>query len=85
MLLNAHHRGSIRLGNYDYSREGLYFVTICVQDKECLFGKIENGKMILNSAGNIALTCWSEIPQHFPNAVLHEYFVMPNHVHGIIQ
>ena len=29
--------------------------------------------------------CWMEIPKDFPNAFLHEYIVMPNHVHGIIE
>ena len=42
-------------------------------------------KMILNDAGKIADKCWMEIPNHFPNAILHEHIVMPNHVHGIIQ
>jgi len=35
-----HHRRSIRLKGYDYSKAGLYFITICVQDRKCLFGKI---------------------------------------------
>jgi len=87
---NIHHRHSIRLSGYDYSQEGLYFITICVQDRKCLFGKIvgvENlqPKMILNDAGKIADNCWLEIPEHFPNAVLHEHIVMPNHIHGIIE
>jgi len=82
---NIHHRRSIRLKGYDYSQAGLYFVTICVQDRECLFGKIENEKMILNDAGKIANECWLEIPNHFPNAVLYEHIVMPNHVHGIVE
>ena len=38
-----HHRRSIRLKGYDYSQEGLYFITICVQDRECLFGEIVVG------------------------------------------
>jgi len=42
-------------------------------------------KMILNDAGKIAVQCWLEIPQHFPNVILHEYIVMPNHIHGIIE
>ena len=29
--------------------------------------------------------CWQEIPVHFPQIVLHEYVIMPNHVHGIIE
>ena len=38
-----HHRRSIRLNGYDYSQEGLYFITICLQDRECLFGEIVVG------------------------------------------
>jgi REP element-mobilizing transposase RayT len=82
---NIHHRRSIRLKEYDYSQEGLYFITICCQDKICRFGKIENGGMILNDLGEIAQQCWLEIPQHFPHAMLHEYVIMPNHIHGIIE
>jgi putative transposase len=67
---NIHHRKSIRLKGYDYSRQGLYFITICVQDRKCLFGRIENGEMVLNSGGKIADECWLEIPKHFPNAIL---------------
>lgn len=80
-----HHRRSIRLKAYNYSQEGLYFITICTHDKNCLFGNIEKNKMILNNAGNIANDCWVEIPKHFPNVILHEYIIMPNHVHGIIE
>ncbi|MBC7884508.1 MAG: hypothetical protein H7X99_03490 [Saprospiraceae bacterium] len=80
-----HHRRSIRLKGYDYSQEGLYFITICCESREYRFGKIENGDMILNDAGKNADECWLEIPKHFPNAILHEYIVMPNHVHGIIE
>lgn len=93
---NIHHRRSIRLKGYDYSKEGLYFITICVQDRKCLFGEIvvvgvqnfepiQHPKMVLNDAGKIADNCWLEIPKHFPDAVLHEYIIMPNHVHGIIE
>jgi REP element-mobilizing transposase RayT len=37
---NLHHRKSIRLRGYDYSKAGLYFITICTADRKCLFGKI---------------------------------------------
>jgi REP element-mobilizing transposase RayT len=33
----------------------------------------------------MANNCWLEIPNHFPNAILHEFIIMPNHVHGIIE
>lgn len=80
-----HKRRSIRLQGYDYSKEGLYFITICVYNRQCLFGKVERGNLILNDAGIMAERCWADIPKHFPNARLHEYVVMPNHVHGIIE
>jgi putative transposase len=82
---HIHHRRSIRLKGYDYSQAGLYFVTICCENKEHRFGKIENDEMILNDAGKIANECWMEIPKHFPNAVSHEHVVMPNHIHGIVE
>ncbi|HCN37684.1 MAG TPA: transposase [Bacteroidetes bacterium] len=78
-------RKSIRLKGYDYSQSGLYFITICVQNRECLFGKIENGIMILNELGNIANNFWIEIPEHFPMIEIHEHIIMPNHLHGIIE
>ena len=78
-----HHRRSIRLQDYDYSQGGLYFVTIYVQDRKCLFGHIEDGKMILNVAGEMIEKEWLKIPKRFPNMILQEYVVMPNHFHAI--
>lgn len=37
---NFHNRRSIRLKGYDYSQSGLYFITLCVQNRERLFGEI---------------------------------------------
>lgn len=82
---SIHHRKSIRLKGYDYSQSGLYFITICCYNKECMFGEISNGTMTLNSAGQVAQHCWLEIPSHFPIVVLHEHIIMPNHIHGIIE
>lgn len=80
-----HHRKSIRLKGYDYSQAGLYFITICTKNRECFFGNIVHDKMILNGTGKIADECWLQIPEHFPNTVLREKILMPNHVHGIIE
>ena len=82
---NIHHRKSIRLKGYDYSQAGMYFITLSDQDRLCLFGEVVNGEMVLNDAGRVAKACWLNIPEHFPNAILHEHIVMPNHVHGIIE
>ena len=81
---NKHHRRSIRLKKYDYSQAGLYFVTICVQNRECVLGKIIDGKINLSSLGIIADVLWHEIKNHANNVDLGEFTVMPNHIHGII-
>lgn len=80
-----HHRRSIRLQGYDYSREGLYFITICCQDRAYLFGEIAEGEMILNSYGKIAESEWRRTNEIRDNVELHEFVVMPNHFHCIIE
>ena len=79
-----HHRKSIRLKGYDYSQEGMYYVTICVQNRQCLFGKILGGKMILNEYGEIACGEWEKLPEQHHNVSLDVFQIMPNHMHGII-
>ena len=81
---SRHHRRSIRLKGYDYSHPGLYFVTICTQWRECYFGEVIGASVQLSAIGEIANQYWLEIPNHFKNAVLEGFVVMPNHVHGII-
>jgi len=80
-----HNRRSIRLKGYDYSRAGRYFVTLNCQDRAHLFGTVVDGEMQLNEAGQVARDCWLAIPDHFPNVILHEFVIMPDHVHGIIE
>ena len=80
-----HHRRSIRLQGYDYSQEGLYFITICCQDRAHLFGKVINEEMILNSYGEIAQKEWRNTSAIRDNVLLHEFVVMPNHFHSIIE
>jgi len=79
-----HHRCSIRLKGYDYSRQGAYSVTVCVQDRECLFGDMVDGEMRLNRFGEIVCRVWDGLPRHYPHVVLDAFIVMPNHVHAIM-
>ena len=79
-----HHRRSIRLKGYDYAQEGVYFVTVCTQNRACLFGAVADGEMQLNNAGQIAKAAWDDMPARFPSVRLDAFIVMPNHVHGII-
>jgi putative transposase len=82
--LPKHRRRSIRLKNYDYSNPGYYFVTVCTENRKCLFGEIHDGKIELNPLGKMIQTIWMELPKHFPTVGLDTFVVMPNHLHGII-
>ena len=81
---DIHHRRSVRLSGYDYSQGGWYFVTICVQDRMCLFGNIVNEQMRLNNAGLMIKNWWQKVDSKFPSVQTDKYVVMPNHFHGII-
>ncbi len=78
-----HHRRSIRLRGYDYAGGGAYFVTICTQDKNLLFGQIVEGNMILTEEGSIVQRIWDTLPQRFGSLVLDTFQMMPNHLHAI--
>jgi putative transposase len=82
-------RKLIRLRGYDYSRDNLYFVTSCVHNMICCFGEIvctgQDQNMVLNEFGKIAVKQWNWLHEQYPYVVLHEFVVMPNHIHGIIE
>ena len=75
---------SFRLAGHDYASGGKYFITICTHGMIPYFGNISCAKMILSETGRIAYETWCYLPEHFPNVLLDEFIVMPNHVHGII-
>ena len=79
-----HHRRSIRLKGYDYAQACAYFVTICAQDRECLFGEIIDANMRLSDGGLMVEREWDALPDRFPSVQLDALVIMPNHIHGII-
>ena len=79
-----HHRRSIRLRGYDYGQAGAYFVTICTQDRACLFGQVVDGCLESNDAGRMIERWWAELANKYPTAIPDACVVMPNHFHGIV-
>lgn len=73
-------RKNIRLKNYDYSKAGYYFVTICTKDRLGIFGEIVG----VNKIGKIICECWDKINKIYDNVKTDAFCLMPNHIHGII-
>jgi REP element-mobilizing transposase RayT len=77
-------RRSIRLQNYDYSKAGTYYITVCTRNRELLFGDVVRGQMQINEVGRIVETVWLSLPQFYAGIELDGFIIMPNHVHGIV-
>ncbi|WMJ22009.1 transposase [Paludicola sp. MB14-C6] len=71
-----------RLKGYDYSHNGAYFITICTQNRQQLFGEIFNNTMLINNAGKM-------IEERLLNIIndvvfLDKHIIMPDHIHAIV-
>ena len=77
-------RKTNRLERYDYSQGGCYFVTICVKERQSLFGEIIQDGMVLNQTGVIVNSRWQWLSERYEYVELDEYVIMPNHFHGIL-
>ena len=75
--------------HYDYSQPGAYFITLCVEKRRPILGKIDSSpQVLLSSIGKIVSDVWYSLPQRFPclDAISQSIFVvMPDHIHGILQ
>ncbi|MGD1908946.1 MAG: transposase [Leptolyngbyaceae cyanobacterium] len=78
------HRRSIRLPNHDYREAGSYFLTLCTDQRLCLFGEIFDGEMSLSDYGRIAAAEWVTATKMRSEICLDTWVVMPNHIHGIV-
>jgi len=47
-------RKHLRLRNWNYSSEGVYFITLCCNNRQSYFGQIQNNKVTLSMIGEIA-------------------------------
>jgi putative transposase len=75
---------SARASWWDYGDNGIYFITICTENRKHFLGTCENGKLVLSTIGAIVQGFWYEIPRHFSFVKLETFIVMPNHIHGIL-
>jgi REP element-mobilizing transposase RayT len=80
-----YHRKHLRLKHYDYSAEGFYFITICGQNRVKYFGEIVDGQFIPNDAALMIEKIWLQMLLRFPFISQHDYVLMPNHFHAIVE
>lgn len=88
-----------RLTDYDYSRNGAYFITICTQGRQQILWESDTftegdnvGASIarpqhaptLSKTGKVVEQCIWEIPAHYPHISVEKYAVMPNHIHLLL-
>ena len=78
-----HHRRSVRLPTYDYSQPGAYFVTIVAQGRECLFGQVANGSVLLSDVGKIVAEELAAAAQTYAGVACDSCVIMPNHLHVV--
>ena len=76
---------SARLRNWDYSAEGIYFITICTAGRECYFGEIVNKKMALSDIGSLVQLEWEKSFVIRVELFCDYFVIMPNHIHAILR
>lgn len=74
-----------RLQGFDYSKDAIYFITSCTKNRIHHFGEIIDEKMQLNDFGNIAKNQLEWLEKQYPYIELHNYIVMPNHIHILME
>ena len=79
-----HNRRSIRLPGYDYAQAGAYFVTLVTHQRQCLFGEIVDGAMLVGSHGDTVKEEWLRSAEVRREIELDAFVLMPNHIHGIV-
>ncbi|NTV07897.1 MAG: hypothetical protein HGA81_04735 [Chlorobium limicola] len=77
-------RYSVCLKGYDYEQSGAYFVTICTNNRLCLFGDIEDGNIYLHGYSEVVQSVWNETPRYYAGVASDAFVIMPDHVHAIV-
>ena len=80
-----------RLKTYDYSSQGIYFITFCTYQREWILsnivgrGDLTPPLVELTDIGQIVDDMIQAISKHYPNVVVDNYIIMPNHIHMLIR
>ncbi|WP_297100652.1 transposase [uncultured Draconibacterium sp.] len=75
---------SHRLRGYDYSGDGMYFVTLVIQGRDCILGTVKDEEVILSEFGKLIKEEWLKSFSIRKELFLDEFIIMPNHLHGLL-
>ena len=80
-------RKKLRIPEYNYSNEGLYFITICTQNRKCILSKIlqnsDSYVLELLPYGKVIEKYIKSINNIYSEIKISNYIIMPNHIHFI--
>jgi REP element-mobilizing transposase RayT len=88
---HEHRRKPNRIPDFDYSQNYAYFITMCAENRQCVFGAVVDGGegqaalIRLSDVGMIADQSIQAIPVHYPSVRLENYVIMPNHIHLLLR
>ena len=85
LFKNRYQTESNRLKNWDYSSEAIYFITLVTQNRECIFGTIDDDNMVLNNNGKIIERELRKSIAIRERWVFHNWVIMPNHIHLLVE
>jgi REP element-mobilizing transposase RayT len=80
----VHHRRSVRLREYSYAAEGMYFVTVCTSRRAPWLSRVDEGTICLLHPNVIADDVLLHLPARFPHIWIDTHVVMPDHIHVIV-
>jgi putative transposase len=77
-------RKQVRLPGYDYSRAGMYFVTICLPNRTPLLGTVDGHTVRPSRFGRIVAAEIRNLEERFAGVRVDLAIVMPDHAHLIV-
>lgn len=69
---------------HDYYERGIYMITLEVEGRQPILGRLEGSAIAKTPLGESVEACWREIPHHHPEIQLLSCIVMPDHFHGLL-
>ena len=83
-------RKTTRLQGADYNSDGLYFITICTENRQCILSRIvgtgvlDGPQVELTKYGEIADKYINQLNDFYDDINVDNYVIMPNHIHIIL-